>query len=171
VIELGKLGSAGAPKNVAPVLRDGVVVAVLRASNWKEAAFAVVADREWVFTKRKGELTARWAADPDGTVRFRARQTSFWRSTWAVDLAGKSVRVESASAWRGTHRFLVEGQEVAVSGSTGGWGQRPTLTVRAEAAVLPLEAQVFLLWMELVLRRRADAGATAGVVASTGATG
>jgi hypothetical protein len=171
VIELGKLGSAGVPRHVAPVLRDGVVVAVLRASNWKEAAFAVVADREWIFAKRRGELTARWAGDPDGTGRFRARQTSFWRSTWSVDLAGTGLRVESASAWRGTHRFVVEGQEVAVSGSTGVWGQRPTLTVHAEAAGLPLEGQVFLLWMELLLRRRAASGATAGTVAATGATG
>ena len=51
----------------------------------------------------------------------------------------------------------------------GGWGQRPTLAVRAEAAVLPLEGQVFLLWMELLLRRRAASGATAGTVAATGA--
>ena len=170
MIELGKLGSAGVPRHVAPVLRDGVVVAVLRASNWKEAAFAVVADREWIFAKRRGELTARWAGDPDGTGRFRARQTSFWRSTWSVDLAGTGLRVESASAWRGTHRFVVEGQEVAVSDSTGGLGQRPTLTFRAEA-VLPLEAQVFLLWMELLLRRRAASGASAGGVAATGAMG
>jgi hypothetical protein len=170
VIELGKLGSAGVPKNVAPVLQDGVVVAVLRASNWKEAAFAVVGDREWVFAKRKGELTARWAADFDGTMRFRARQTSSWRSAWAVDLAGTGLRVESASMWRGTHRFVLDGQEVAVSGSTGGLGQRPTLTVRAEAG-LPIEAQVFLVWMELLLRRRAASGATAGTVAATGAMG
>jgi hypothetical protein len=152
------------------VLLDGIVVGALRSSNWKEAAFAVVADREWLFAKHRGELTARWAADPDGTVRFRARQTSFWRSTWTVDLAGQAVRVESASVWRGTHRFVVDGEEVAVSGSTGGLGQRPTLTVVEEDA-LPLEAQVFLLWMELLLRRRAASGATAGVVAATGVIG
>jgi hypothetical protein len=170
VIELGKLGGAGVPKNAAPVLRNGIVVAALRASNWKEAAFAVIGDREWVFAKRKGELTARWVADPEESARFRARQTSFWRSTWTVDLAGTSVTVHSASVWQGTHRFVVDGTEVAVSGSTGGLGQRPTLTFRAEGA-LPLEAQVFLLWMELLLRRRAASGATAAGVASTGAVG
>lgn len=170
MIELGKFGGAGVPKNAAPVLRDGVVVAALRASNWKEAAFAVIADREWVFAKRKGELTARWAADPEGSARFRARQTSFWRSTWTMDLAGSTLSVQSASAWRGTHRFVVDGEELAVSGSTGGLGQRPTLTFTAGSA-LPLEAQVFLLWMERLLRRRAASGAAAGAVAATGATG
>ena len=170
MIELGKFGGAGVPKNAAPVLRDGVVVAAMRASNWKEAAFAVIADREWVFAKRKGELLARWAADPEDSARFRARQTSFWRSTWTVDLAGRTLTVQSASAWRGTHRFLVDGEEVAVSGSTGGLGQRPTLTVHGENA-LPLEGQVFLLWMELLLRRRASSGAAASGVAATGAMG
>jgi hypothetical protein len=42
--------------------------------------------------------------------------------------------------------------------------------VRADAA-LPIEAQVFLVWMELLLRRRAASGATAGTVAATGAMG
>jgi hypothetical protein len=170
VIEVGKLGSAGVPKNAAPVLRNGVVVAALRASSWKEAAFAVIADREWVFAKRRGELIARWAADPAESMRFRARQTSFWRSTWTVDLGGTALTVQSASMWRGTHRFLAGDEEVAVSGSTGAWGQRPTLDVRAEGA-LPLDAQVFLLWMELVLRRRTESGASAGAVAATGASG
>ena len=64
MLELGKAGSHGAPKGEAPILRDGAVVAVLRASNWKEAATAIIAGREWVFAKRKGELTARWAAEP-----------------------------------------------------------------------------------------------------------
>ena len=48
--------------------RDGSVVATLRASDWKESATAVVGDREWVFSKRKGELTGRWAAEPEGAA-------------------------------------------------------------------------------------------------------
>ena len=71
MLELGKAGSAGAEKGVLPVLRDGAVVATLRASNWKEAATAVVGDREWVFAKHKRELTGRWAAEPEDAVRLR----------------------------------------------------------------------------------------------------
>jgi hypothetical protein len=156
LLELGKAGAAGTGKGVRPVLRDGVVVATLRASNWKEAATAVVENREWVLAKAKGELTARWAADPEGTARLRARQTSFWRSTWEADLEGEVVRARPRT-WRSTGlRYSVDGRVVAEAGTTGGWSPRPTLRTDD---VLPLDQQVFLLWLELVLNRRVQAAA------------
>jgi hypothetical protein len=151
MLEIGRSGSAGVAKGELPVLRDGAVVARLKASNWKEQATAVVGDREWLFTKSKGELTARWAVDPADSVRLRARQTSWWKGTWSVDLAGTGLEMRSASVWKGTHRYLAGGCQVADSGSTGGWSPRPTLTADDS---LPLDHQVFLLWLELVLNRR-----------------
>jgi hypothetical protein len=162
VLELGKAGSAGYAKGELPVLRDGAVVAVLRAENWKEAATAVVGDREWVFAKQKGVLTGRWAEEPSDVARLQARQASLWKGTWTVDLEGRPVDVQSASMWKGTHRYLSGGQQLAESGTTGGWSPRPTLD--ADSA-LPLHQQVFLLWLELVLSRRN----TAVVAAATGA--
>jgi hypothetical protein len=162
VLELGKAGSAGAGKRVLPVLRDGVVVATLRASNWKEAATAVVGDREWVLAKAKKELTARWAADPEDAVRFRARQTSFWKGTWEADLEGTPVRAEVASRWKGGYRYLSGDREVARTGTTGGWSPRPKLT--ADGSLL-LDQQVFLLWLALVMSRR-DQAVMAGALAA-----
>jgi hypothetical protein len=162
VLELGRTGTAGAGRGAIPVFRDGSVVATLRASDWKESATAVVGDREWVFSKRKGELTGRWAAEPEGTARVSARQTSLWKGTWTADLEGTPVDVESASYWKGTHRFLSGDRRVAESGSTGGWSPRPTLS--ADDA-LPLDHQVFLLWLLLVISRRN----TAAISAATGA--
>jgi hypothetical protein len=163
VLELGKPGSLGYPKGELPVLRDGSVMAVLRASNWKEAATAIVGDRVWVFSKRKGELTARWDVEPQDTARLRAAQKSFWKSTWTVDLEGRPAEMQNASMWRSTHRYLSGGKQVAESGTTGRWSPRPTLT--ADDA-LPLHQQVFLLWVELVLSRR-NAAAAGGVAAAT----
>jgi hypothetical protein len=169
VLELGKAGSAGTEKGVLPVLRDGSVVATLRASSWKEAATAVVGDREWVFAKNKRELSARWATEPEGAVRLRAWQTSFWKGTWAAELDGMPVEVQSTSWWKGTRRYLAGGRQVAESGTTGGWSPRPTLT--ADDA-LPLDQQVFLLWVELVITRRntAAVGAAAGAAVIGGSS-
>jgi hypothetical protein len=167
VLELGKTGSAGVERGVVPVLRDGVVVARLRASSWKEAATAVVGDREWRFAKHKRELTGRWAADPEGS-RLRARQRSAWRGTWTLDLEGTALEMRSASVWRGTHRYLAGGRQVAQSGSQGVWSPRPTLTADAS---LPLDHQVFLLWVELLLQRRAATTAAAGGAAVAGTAG
>ncbi|MBN1092114.1 hypothetical protein JKP75_05770 [Blastococcus sp. TML/M2B] len=163
MLEPGKAGTLGAGKGVVPVLSDGVVVAALRASSWKEQATAVVGGREWVFSKREGELRGRWADDPEDAVRLRARQTSFWKGTWSAELDGVPVEVSSLSYWKGTHRFVSGGRQVAHSGSTGGWSPRPTLT--ADPA-MSLEHQVFLLFLERVIMRR---NATAVVAATAGA--
>jgi hypothetical protein len=163
VLELGKAGSAGYPKGEMPVLRDGSPVALLRASNWKESATAVVGDREWIFLKRKGELTGRWAAEPEDVARLRARPASWWRGTWTVDLEGRPVEVQNVSMWKSTRRYLAGGTQIARSGSTGGWSPRPTLDADAS---LPLHQQVFLLWLELVISRRNSAAATGGASAA-----
>ena len=120
VLELGKAGSAGTEKGVLPVLRDGAVVATLRASNWKEAATAVVGDRSWVFGQEQAvTLTARWAAEPEDAVRLRASRSRSGRapgpSTWR-DAGGGADRV----ALEGHAPVPVGGRQVAESGTTGG---------------------------------------------------
>ena len=168
MLELGKRGSAGVDKGVLPVLRDGVVVAQLRTSGWKEAATVLVGDREWVFAKLKRELTARWSADPEGAARLRARSTSMWTGTWEADLESVPVAVSILSLWKGTHRFSSGGRTLAESGTTGGWSPRPMLA--CDDAV-PLDHQVFLLWLELVISRRNQSAATGAIVAGGAAAG
>jgi hypothetical protein len=167
MLQVGKPGTAGVGKGVLPVLADGAVVATLRSHSWKEAATAVVGKQEWIFARRGRELTGRWAAEPEDTARLRARQTSFWKGTWAADLEGTAVEVTTASMWKGTHRFAVGGKVVAESGTAGGWSARPSLTVHGE---LPLPGQVFLLWLEMVVRRRNSAAVAAGTGAAVAGT-
>src|SRR3954453_22590209 len=121
MLEVARSGSAGAAKGELPVLRDGAVVATLRASNWKEAATAVVGERGWVFAKTKGVLTGRWVTEPQDAGRRRAAQRSFWKSTWSLELEGRPVEMQNASMWKGTHRYLSGGTRIAESGTTGGW--------------------------------------------------
>jgi hypothetical protein len=169
VLVLGKAGTAGTEKRVLPVLDDDDdVVATLRASNWKEAATAVVGNREWVLAKAKRELTGRWAADPEGTARLRARQTSFWRGTWEADLEGTPVQAEVVSRWRGGHRYRSGGRVIAETGTTGGWSPRPALTADES---LPLDHQVYLLWLALVMSRRDEAATMAAVAGGAAAAG
>src|SRR4051794_33987205 len=128
MLEVARSGSAGAAKGELPVLRDGAVVATLRASNWKEAATAVVGERRWVFAKHKGELTGRWADEPEDAVRLRARPTGFWRTTWSLDLEGTAVELRSASLWRGTPPDPSGGRPGAQSSWSGRRAPRPTPT-------------------------------------------
>lgn len=156
MLEVGKSGAHGTAKGTRPVLSGGAVVATLRASNWKEAATAEVGSRSWVFSKQGRELTGRWAVEPEYAARLRARQQSFWKGTWSVELDGVPVEMDTASRWRGTHRWSAGGRQLAESGRTGRWNPRPTLTADAG---LSLDSQVFLLWLELMQMRRAAAAA------------
>src|SRR3954454_9495143 len=128
MLEVGRSGSAGAAKGELPVLRDGAVVATLRASNWKEAATAVVGERRWVFAKHKRELTGRWADEPEDAVRLRARPTSFWRTTWSLDVEATAVELRSASLCRGTPHSLSGFLGVAKSGWSVPWSPPPDFT-------------------------------------------
>ncbi len=158
MLEPGRSGAHGTDRGALPVLADGVLVATLRASSWKEAAAAEVGGRSWVYSKDGRELTGRQAADPVDAVRVRARHTSWWRDTWAVELDGMPVEVDTVSRWKGTHRYSSGGRQLAESGRTRGWNPKPTLT--ADPA-LSLDSQVFLLWLELVFDRRSAAAAAA----------
>ena len=160
MLELGRAGDHRTAKGEVPVLRDGEPVARLRSTDfWKEGSVAVVGDREWVLERRKGgALVGRWAVDPEDPGRLRAEQVSMWKGTWRVDLEGTVVDVVPASYWKGTYRFTVGERTVAESGSTGGWSPRPTLTAGED---LSLDAQVFLLWLVLVVQRRTYGAAIA----------
>jgi len=157
VLVLGKSGHGG-DRGTVPVLSGDAVVATLRASNWKEAATAQVAERAWVFRRARGQLTGRWTTEPEDAARLRVRQVSSWKGSWAAELDGTPVEVTTASRWKGTRRYTTGGRAWAESGSTGGWSPRPTLTTTSD---LPLDHAVFLLWFELVLSRRAAAAAAA----------
>jgi hypothetical protein len=122
-----------------------------------------VGEQAWIFAKHKGELTGLWATEPDGAARLRARQASFWKGTWSLDLEGRPVVSESVSCWKSDRRYLSGTVIVAESGTTGGWSPRPTLSASPE---LPLHQQVFLLWLELVLSRRNTAVVTAATTAA-----
>ena len=108
----------------------------VRASHGKEQATAVVGEREWLFGKRQGQLQGRWAAGAEGTL----------------------VEVEKLSLWTAAHRFVSGGQQVAHGGTSGGWSPRPTLTATPG---MPLHHQVFLLWLEQVVRSRSGDGSGA----------
>jgi hypothetical protein len=164
MLRLQRAGTAGVGRGVLPVLDDGAVVATLDTAKVRDAARARIGGREWIFERRGRQLTGRRAEDPEGTQRYVATPVSMWKGTWDVDLEGTRFRLRPASVWRGTHLYERVGRVAAESGFTGRWLRLPTLTVHEP---LPLEAQVFLLWVELVLTRRSST--SAGVAGATAA--
>ena len=150
------------------ILRGEVVVAVLAASNWKEEATLRHGETVWKFRSRKGKrLIGTLSTDPEVSdageqARFLAEQASMWRGSWDITLEGIRYTLGPNSLWRGTHRVERCGQEVAVSGAAGTWSTRVTLEAAAD---VPLDHQLFLLWMVFILNRRASDAATTAAVA------
>lgn len=165
MLELGKPGTAGVDRPAMPVLRDGTRVGSLRPGQWRERATARAGDREWVYTHTGRELTGRWAAEPEGAARLSARPASVWKGTWTAELDGIAVEIQPSSWWKGTRRYIVDGREIGQSGNASHWVPRPTLDLDD---TLDLDAQIFLLWVELILRRRkASAAARAGAAGAS----
>jgi len=92
-----------------------------------------------------------------------------WRGTWDITLDGVRYTLAPKSFWRGTHAIERNSQEVAVSGTAGTWSTRMTLDAAED---VPLDHQLFLLWMVFILNRRAsNAAASAAVVGGAAAAG
>ena len=150
MLELGRAGTHGAAERVRPVVSGGAVVATLTGSRWRERASAVVAGTPWEYEAAAAHLHGRRPGDPTDAPRLRARERGWWGRRWTLDLEGTPLDMELVSRVRGTHRYLFEGLPLATGGSRGVVG-RATLT--ADDSV-PLHQQVFLLWIEAVLRGR-----------------
>lgn len=165
ILEIGK------PKHKqAPILRDGEVVAFLSVSNWTERA--TLTRGEWAYnlgSRRRRRLIGSLRTDPEPPdtgeqARFFAAQRSMWLGIWDLNLEGVLYTMSSPSSWRATRRIERNGQEVGVTGTTSWWlGPHPTLNAAYD---VPLDHQLFMLWMAFVLQRRAakrasSAGSTA----------
>jgi hypothetical protein len=63
MLEIGKPGSAGTERDV-------------------------IGGQSWVVTRRGRTTVGRWTSEPDEAARLRARQPSWWKSSWLLDLEG-----------------------------------------------------------------------------------
>lgn len=148
MLALGTTMTDGVRDKLTPVLADGAVVASLRSRGWQETVAATVGERSWTFRGERDELVAR--RDDDGVARFRARRTGFAGDHWEIELHEEPVAMELVSAAHGTHRFT-SGDRVLGTTSSTSWTAGLSLDAGAD---VPLDQQVFLLWVALVTRRR-----------------
>ncbi|MCO7221703.1 hypothetical protein [Klenkia sp. PcliD-1-E] len=150
MLALGETMTDGLRDKLTPVLADGAVVASLRSRGWQETVAVTVGDRSWTFHGEREALTGRREDDAAGAVRFRARRTGYASQLWDLELHEVPVRMELVSAAHGTHRFRSGDRLLATTDSTA-WSA--ALSLDAEPG-LPLDQQVFLLWVAMLTRRR-----------------
>ena len=150
MLVLGSTMTDGVRDKLIPVLADGAVVASLRSRGWQETVAVTVGEQAWTFHGEREELTGRREDDAGGAVRFRARRTGYASHLWDLELHEVPVRMDLVSAAHGTHRFS-SGERVLATTDATAWSA--ALSLDAEPG-LPLDQQVFLLWVAMVTRRR-----------------
>jgi hypothetical protein len=86
----------------------------------------------------------------------RARKASAFARAFAVDLAGRPLELKATSVWSRAFGLFEGGVPVGRIGPAGWFGRQAVIDLPPG---VPLPAQLFLLWLVLVLWRRADAAA------------
>lgn len=158
--QLLMVGRSDKDAHTVPVLREGGVVAVLRAAPPPaERVTADVGDRSWVLLRHGRTVTGSPSDAPAGDPVLRA-ETTIAEVLW-VRLDGRPLQVRRLSWLRGMHAYRDGGREVARSGMAGLF--RPITTFSADDS-LPLEHQVVLMCLDLyTCRRNTRAGQALGI--------
>lgn len=144
-----------------PVLQDRTVVARIRAASWRERAEVEMSGALWEFFKRSGELYTTRDGHAAGIHAVRPAKL---RQRWDIEADGQTYRIQSAGFMSNRYSVLRDGVSIGESGTPRFWSNRPTLDVDAS---VPLEHQVFLLWVAFIVRRRTT-GTSAGSSAAGG---
>lgn len=133
------------------ISRGGVEVAEVVAAWFRERAELRVAGEAFVFGRESffgGTFALRHGED----VLARA-QKMFWRRGFVVEFAGRSLELKAIHFWGREYGVFENGRELGTVGPTGWFGREYAVELPES---VPLPMQVFLFWLVIVLRRRAN---------------
>ena len=108
---------------------------------------------------RESLLAGKFVLQSEERTLARARKTSVFVLAFDIDLAGRPMELKAASMWRREFGLFEGGVQVGRIGPAGWFGRRAVIDLPPD---IPLPAQLFLLWLVLVLWRRAAAAEAAG---------
>lgn len=136
---------------IVSVLQDGFVVAQVRQAAMRERAGVAIGSSQWQFYRQRGDLHA---VSVDGTFGMTASPTKIFGVSWDICTGTHAYRMEPMGLFKSGRRVLCAGTPVGSSDRVG-WSRRPTLDVDAS---IPVEHQVFLLWVLYIIGRRSSGG-------------
>ena len=140
--------------------RTGTPVARVEQANWREAAKFQVGERHYE-AHPKGWRGKEFVLEAeDARVLTVAEKTSAWSNRFVFEHGGNRYELEKESVWGGT--FLIRREGVGRVGSVRSEGvfKREWMVDLAEE--MPLEVRVFIMWLVILLWRRAASYAGAG---------
>jgi len=138
--------------------RTGRPVARVDLANWREKAKLEVSGTP--YEAHHKAWASEFVLEKDGQVLAVAEKPSTWKDRFFFEHGGNRYELKKESAWGRTFELTRDGV-----GSVG--SVRPKGAFRREWTVdmpgeLPLEVRVFLVWLAVLLWRRADSTAASG---------
>lgn len=136
----------------------GASVARADLSNWKERADLEVAGTRYEAVHKS------WDAEfvlqrENGGVAFVAEKPSAWKERFVFEYDGNRYELRKRSVWNSD--LVLSRDGVGVVGSIRPQGVFRREWVADLPGELPLEAQVFLLWLAVLLTKRSDSATAA----------
>jgi hypothetical protein len=135
------------------VFSDGVLLAELQFSRWRENGSIIASGRRYAIQK-EGIFSNRFLLEIDGGSCCQAQMRASWTRTVSMDYEGASYVLKWTALSR---RVLVlrDGLELGAFYRMGFWGKRGRAEFIDE---IPLVAKVFLLWLVCLGWNRDAAG-------------
>ncbi|PJI93712.1 hypothetical protein [Luteimicrobium subarcticum] len=137
---------------------DGATVGVFQQGTFRERAEIDLPDGRWTFAKQFGGDIVGTGPLGDAGPRFVARKTSFWTYSWTVWTPVATYELKSGFFASGFD-VLRDGVGIGSAGRAGTFTNRFSLDLPPD---VPLQDQVFLLWVVEASERRRDSSSAAG---------
>lgn len=142
--------------------RTGTRVATADLANWRENAKLEVGGKRYLARHEMGSKDFVLEGE-DGLTVALAEKPSVLRESFSLEHGAGRYEVRKESPWKSSFVISREGMGVVGSIKQGSiFGGETTVDLPEE---LPIEVQVFVLWLATVMRKRADsaAGSTASM--------
>ena len=149
--------------------RGGTPVARVDLSNWRETAKITLGESRYEACRKGGMSKEFVLQKEDGQVVAVAEKPSGWRDRLVFEHGANRYELKHESTW--SNAFVLSRDGVGWVGSVkrkGFFKREWTVELPEE---LPLEVRVFLMWLVVILWKRAESAAAGGAAGAAGAGG
>jgi hypothetical protein len=139
------------------VAEDSHAVADIDISWWREKGVLTVKGVDY-HVYREGMMSGDFILESAGSVLARAQKPSAFHRSFEIASEGKRYTLQAESALRRTFVLLEGNRKVGSVSPEGIFTRRAAVDL---PAALPMAVRVFVIWLTVILWKRASDGAAA----------
>ena len=137
--------------------KDGQALASIDLSSWREKGNIIVANATYR-VYREGLCSGAFVLESNGTVVARASKPSAWTRRLVMEVGGAQFELKPLSAFGRGFRLLKGETTIGTLSPASMWNRRINVEL---PEYIPLPSRAFLVWLTVLLWRRAANAAAA----------